>query len=71
MDGVVFGRDEMVLSVGCFADRAPYISDYTYERIYYKSLRERTEDYLTTEGYIWRWDTDWFWCSKICWRKIQ
>ena len=64
MDGVVFGRDEMVLSVGCFADRVPYISDYTYERIYYKSLRERTEDYLTTEGYLWRWDTDWFWCSK-------
>jgi len=64
VDGVVFGRDEMVLSVGCFVDRAPYISDYTYERVYYKSLRERTEDYLTTEDYIWRWDTDWFWCSK-------
>jgi len=64
VDGVVFGRDEMVLSIGHFVDTAPYISDYTYERIYYKSLRERTEDYLTTEGYIWRWDTDWFWCSK-------
>lgn len=64
VDGVVFGRDEMVLSIGRFADTAPYTSDYTYERIYYKSLRERTEDYLTTEHYIWRWDTDWFWCSK-------
>ncbi len=64
VDGVVFGRNEMVLSLGRFTDAAPYVSDYSYERIYYKSLRARTEDYLTTEGYIWRWDTDWFWCSK-------
>ena len=64
VDGVVFGRNEMVLSLGRFTDAAPYVSDYTFERIYYKSLRARTEDYLTTEGYIWRWDTDWFWCSK-------
>jgi FAD/FMN-containing dehydrogenase len=27
-------------------------------------LRERSTDFLTTEGYLWRWDTDWFWCSK-------
>ena len=64
VDGVIFGRNEMVISVGQFVDRAPYTSDYTYEKIYYKSLRERAEDFLTTEDYIWRWDTDWFWCSK-------
>jgi FAD/FMN-containing dehydrogenase len=64
VDGVIFGRDEMIISVGRFTDEAPYTSDYTYENIYYKSLRERTEDYLTTQDYIWRWDTDWFWCSK-------
>ncbi len=64
VDGVMFGRDEMVLSIGRFTDTAPYVSDYTYEHIYYKSLRERTDDYLTTAGYLWRWDTDWFWCSK-------
>ncbi len=23
-----------------------------------------TLDYLTVHDYIWRWDTDWFWCSK-------
>lgn len=64
VDGVVFSRDDMVITLGQFTDHAPYISDYTYEKIYYKSLRERPEDYLTTEAYIWRWDTDWFWCSK-------
>ena len=64
VDGVIFGRNEMVITVGQFSDEAPYTSDYTYENIYYKSLRERSEDYLKIEDYIWRWDTDWFWCSK-------
>ena len=64
VDGVVFGRNEMIITLGRFTDNAPYTSDYTYKFIYYKSLRERSEDYLTVENYIWRWDTDWFWCSK-------
>jgi len=64
VDGVVFGPAEQVISVGRFVDSAPYTSDYTYERVYYRSLREREEDYLTAHDYIWRWDTDWFWCSK-------
>ncbi len=64
IDGVVFGRDEQVLTLGRFVDEAPYTSDYTFEHIYYRSLRERDEDYLTAHDYLWRWDTDWFWCSK-------
>ena len=27
-------------------------------------MRERPVDYLTTRDYLWRWDSDWFWCSK-------
>jgi FAD/FMN-containing dehydrogenase len=64
VDGTVFSASEMYLTLGRFSDGAPYTSDYTYERIYYRSIRERTEDYLTVHDYIWRWDTDWFWCSK-------
>ena len=64
VDGVAFGRDELVLSTARFVDDAPFTSDYTYERIYYRSLRERDIDYLTTRDYLWRWDTDWFWCSR-------
>jgi FAD/FMN-containing dehydrogenase len=64
VDGVVFGRDEMYLTLGRFVDDAPFTSDYTYRRIYYRSIRERETDYLTAADYIWRWDTDWFWCSK-------
>lgn len=64
LDGTVFGRNEMYLTLGRFTETAPYVSDYTYEKIYYRSIREREQDYLTTADYIWRWDTDWFWCSK-------
>ncbi len=64
LDGVAFAADEMVLSVGRFVEQAPYVSDYGFERIYYRSLRERSTDFLTTQDYLWRWDTDWFWCSK-------
>jgi FAD/FMN-containing dehydrogenase len=64
IDGVVFGSRELILTVGRFVDQAPYASDYGLERIYYRSLRERTEDFLAMRDFIWRWDTDWFWCSK-------
>lgn len=64
IEGVIFNPTEMVLSQGAFVDAVPYLSSYTYRHIYYRSLLQKTEDFLTTEEYIWRWDTDWFWCSK-------
>jgi FAD/FMN-containing dehydrogenase len=64
VDGTVFSPGELYLTLGRFVDRAPYASDYSYERIYYRSIRERREDFLTAHDFIWRWDTDWFWCSK-------
>ena len=64
VDGVVFDGHRLVLSVGRFVDQAPYSSDYHFEHIYYRSLLARHEDYLSTRDYLWRWDTDWFWCSK-------
>ena len=64
VDGVAFAANDLVLSAARFADDAPYASDYTFERIYYQSLRRREQDCLRTRDYLWRWDTDWFWCSK-------
>ena len=64
VDGVVFDAGRLVLSTGRFVDAAPYLSDYTFERIYYRSLLEREHDFLSAHDYLWRWDTDWFWCSK-------
>jgi FAD/FMN-containing dehydrogenase len=64
VDGVVFGPREHYITLGRFVEEAPATSDYTFEHIYYRSIREKREDWLTTHDYLWRWDTDWFWCSK-------
>ena len=64
IDGTAFTANEMYLSIGAFSDVAPWRSDYTRQRIYYQSLRGPKEDFLTISDYLWRWDTDWFWCSR-------
>ena len=64
VDGTAFSLDEMYLTVGAFSEVAPWRSDYTRERIYYQSIRGPKEDFLTVRDYLWRWDTDWFWCSR-------
>ena len=64
IDGTVFENGAHYLSVGSMVDEAPYTSDYTGQQIYYKSIPSRSEDYLTIYDYLWRWDTDWFWCSR-------
>jgi len=67
LEAVYFGPGEFVLSRAHFVDSLPnarQASDYTWMRAYWQSLRERHEDYLTIHDYLWRWDTDWFWCSK-------
>ena len=64
IDGSIFNDHELYLTLGRFTDTAPYTSDYTWLKMYFRSIRERHEDYLSVHDYIWRWDTDWFWCSK-------
>jgi FAD/FMN-containing dehydrogenase len=64
LDGTVFGADHAYLTLGSWSDTAPYTSDYTGRQIYYRSIVDRETDYLTVRDYLWRWDTDWFWCSR-------
>jgi FAD/FMN-containing dehydrogenase len=64
VDGTVFGPGELYLTLGTFVDVAPGTSDYTGMEIYYRSVQRLSEDHLTVRDYLWRWDTDWFWCSR-------
>ena len=64
LDGVVFGPETLVLNAATFVDYAPWLSDYGFEQIYYRSLLDSEVDCLRVKDYLWRWDTDWFWCSK-------
>ncbi|MEJ2887596.1 FAD-binding oxidoreductase [Actinomycetospora aeridis] len=63
-DGVVFSAREHYMTVSEMVDTAPYLSDYTGQGIYYRSIQQRDLDFLTIHDYLWRWDTDWFWCSR-------
>jgi FAD/FMN-containing dehydrogenase len=67
LDGVYFGPNDFVLTRAHLVESLPpetNASDYTWMRLYWQSLRQRREDYLSIHDYLWRWDTDWFWCSK-------
>jgi len=67
LDAVFFGPGDFVLTRASFVERPPpgtRASDYTWMQQYWRSLRERPVDYLTVRDYLWRWDTDWFWCSR-------
>ncbi|HLI42309.1 MAG TPA: FAD-binding oxidoreductase [Streptosporangiaceae bacterium] len=64
VDGTAFGLGELYLTVGAYSDVAPWRGDYTGPQIYYQSVRREKEDFLTIRDYLWRWDTDWFWCSR-------
>jgi FAD/FMN-containing dehydrogenase len=63
-DGTWFSPTEVYVTLGTWASQAPRVSDYTGPHIYYRSIQRRTEDWLTVHDYLWRWDTDWFWCSR-------
>jgi FAD/FMN-containing dehydrogenase len=67
LDGVVFSADESYLTVGVQTSTPGPVSDYTGQQIYYRSIQHDDggkDDRLTIHDYLWRWDTDWFWCSR-------
>ncbi|HEY0904280.1 MAG TPA: FAD-binding oxidoreductase [Marmoricola sp.] len=70
LDGVAFAPGEYYLTLATWSDDAPAWldrrdrpSDYTGQQIYFRSIQQRQTDLLTMRDYLWRWDTDWFWCS--------
>ena len=63
LDGTVFSPGEIYLTLAHFTNEPQRTSDYTGPQVYYRSIQQRESDALTIYDYIWRWDTDWFWCS--------
>jgi FAD/FMN-containing dehydrogenase len=63
LDGVMFSPTDSYLTLGRRIEHQGPASDYTGAQIYYRSIRQRDDDVLSTHDYLWRWDTDWFWCS--------
>ena len=64
IDASGFEKNSLYVTLARFSDQAPYLSNYRYMRRYFEAIKQKPEDYLTIHDYIWRWDSDWFWCSK-------
>lgn len=64
LDGTSFEPGHHVLTLARFTDEPGPTSDYTGQDVYWRSVGARATDRLTMHDYLWRWDTDWFWCSR-------
>ncbi len=64
LDGVAFEPGRLVLTLATWRQEGGATSDYAGQQVYYRSVAERDADLLTGLDYLWRWDTDWFWCSR-------
>jgi len=64
LDGVAFEPGEAYLTLARWEDQTGPTSDYTGQDVFFRSLQQRETDHLTMHDYLWRWDTDWFWCSR-------
>jgi len=75
IDGIVHAPDRLVLCLGRFVDEAPFVSSYRWLDIYYKSTARRSEDYLTTPDYLFRYDTECHWLTRTLppleWKAVR
>jgi FAD/FMN-containing dehydrogenase len=75
VDGIVHAPDCLVLCLGRFAAEAPRTSDYTGTEIYWRSTRERDEDWLGTRDYCFRYDTECHWLTRtfppLEWKPVR
>jgi FAD/FMN-containing dehydrogenase len=56
MDGIIHSPELWVLCAGTFVDEAPYTSRYDWVKVYYQSTAKRSEDYLDTKSYFFRYN---------------
>ncbi|GAB3656713.1 FAD-binding oxidoreductase [Nocardioides korecus] len=65
VDGTAFEPGRAVLTLARWTSEPDGpASDYTGQQVYWRSVEQRDADVLTMLDYLWRWDTDWFWCSQ-------
>lgn len=68
VDGVALSDHGGMIITAQFAKDVPHgtaVQKYGMWPIFYKSLLVEGEEYMSLEDYIWRWDSDWFWCTQI------
>ena len=64
VDGTVFGRGELYLTIGRFVPTAARCQRLHGDGHLLPLDPAPNATILTVHDYLWRWDTDWFWCSR-------
>lgn len=64
VEGVVFGPGDHVVTKARTTSAALRTSSYVGMTPYHSTLRRNVRDAMTVRDWIWRWDPDWFWCSR-------
>jgi len=64
VDAIIHSREKFTVCLGNMVDTAPYTSNYTWLNIFYKSTRNKKEDYLSIYDYFFRYDTECHWLSR-------
>lgn len=61
IEGIFFGDNRFYMMIGRLVDSAPEVSDIVRRNVFYRLVEQRTDIYLKTFDYIFRYDPDWFW----------
>jgi len=61
VEGLFFEDRRFYLMTGRFADRVPRVDDILRDHVFYRLVQQRTDIYLATADYIFRYDPEWFW----------
>lgn len=61
VEGLVFEDGRYILMTGRYADDVPAVDDILRRNVFYKLVQQRSDIYLTTRDYLFRYDPEWFW----------
>ncbi len=67
IEGLFFEDRRFFLMLGRYREQVPVTDDILRKNIFYKLVQARTDIYLTTEDYIFRYDPEWFWNIPDTW----
>jgi FAD/FMN-containing dehydrogenase len=61
VEGLFFEDGRFYLMTGRFVEQVPQADDIVRRNVFYRLVETRSDIYLTTFDYIFRYDPDWFW----------
>jgi FAD/FMN-containing dehydrogenase len=67
IEGLCFTPQRFSLMVARMVDHVPQVDDIVREHIFYRLAAERSDVFLTTQDYIFRYDPEWFWNIPETW----